>query len=62
MLGIFFMFCYGEFMYMLKIGGVRKRMRRNLSYLYIAVVGIIVIGSILKKLLRGQTVIHPNII
>jgi hypothetical protein len=62
MLGIFFMLCYGEFMYLLKAGGVRKRMRRNLSYLYIAVVGIIVIGSILKKVLRGHTVIHPNII
>ena len=62
MVGIFLIFCYGEFMFLLKYGGIKKKMRRNLSNLYIAVVGIIVIGSIIKRVLRGHAFIHPNVV
>jgi sulfite exporter TauE/SafE len=62
MLGIFLIFCYGEFMLLLKYGGVKKKMRKNLSKLYISVVGIIVIGSIVKRVLRGYVLIHPNVV
>lgn len=49
-------------MLLLKYGGIKKKMRRNLSNLYIAVVGIIVIGSIVKRVLRGNVLIHPNVV
>lgn len=54
MFGIFLIFCYGEFMILVKLGGFKKKTRKNLSRFYIAVVVIIMAASIIKKVIQNN--------
>lgn len=54
MLGIFLFFLYGEFMWLLKTMGVKKRMRSNFGNFYLLVAGVMFVGSIVKKVIKGN--------
>lgn len=50
-LGIFLIFMYGEFMWIMKAVGVKKKKRGYIGTGYICCAGILVVGSVLKRVL-----------
>ena len=56
MLGIVLLLCYGEFMWILKTVGVKKRMRGYVSWLYTGLACVLVFGSLVKRVMGVKIV------
>lgn len=54
MLGLLLLLMYGEVMWVLKTVGVKKRMRRYVSYLYYGVSIVLVGGSLAKRIISSK--------
>lgn len=49
MVGFFMVFFYGEFISLLKMAAFKKKSRSYIAYVYILMVGAIVVGGYLKR-------------
>lgn len=49
MLGIVLIFFYGEFLFLLKMGHLKKKTRRYIRYFYITLVTVIIAGGVMKR-------------
>lgn len=54
MLGLLLFLMYGEVMWLLKLVGVKKRMRRYVTYLYYGVSVILIGGSLAKRIISNK--------
>lgn len=54
MLGLLLLLMYGEVMWVLKLLGVKKRMRRYVTYLYYGVSIVLVGGSLAKRITSNR--------
>jgi len=52
--GVLLLMMYGEFVWVMKAIGCKKKMRNNLANFYLLVAGVVFVGSIIKKVVQGQ--------
>ena len=57
--GVLLLMMYGEFVWLMKAIGCKKKMRNNLANFYLLVAAVVFLGSIVKKVVLG--LVNANI-